>query len=140
MCGHPEFLFWLPSSVFPGNTADAFALRWSWFGIGCTICFGISPTLSMEGGKTSTPEQLQTEFIITSVFMVAALLGILCFLRNFDTDDDDANNIQGNAAGFEEEGVSEGEERGSKAGNSSSSAVTVASVTCANSRSLIAVV
>lgn len=67
-----------------GSTADAFALRWTFFGIGCSICFGISNRLAMEGGKTSTPEQLQTEIIITTAFMAAACAGVLYFIRHFN--------------------------------------------------------
>ena len=62
-----------------GNTADAFSLRWSFFGVGATLGFVFSAPLSIEGGRTSSQGQLQAEIVIVLVTMAAALIGLGLF-------------------------------------------------------------
>jgi hypothetical protein len=49
------------------------------------VGFSLSVPLSIEGGKTSSPEQLETEFIVTGCVMVAAVIGLVYFLQVYLT-------------------------------------------------------
>ena len=65
------------------NTADAFALKWALFGVGAMVGFILSVPLSIEGGKTASPDQLRTELIVMAVSMLAAVAGLACFATYF---------------------------------------------------------
>lgn len=56
-----------------GNTVDAFAAKWAFFGVGAIIGFSLSSPLSVEDGKTSSESQLATELGITGAALLLAI-------------------------------------------------------------------
>ena len=65
--------------VVAGKTSDAFALLKTFQSLGGVIGFGISPLLAIHGGKTSSPEQLRLEILMTAASGVAALAGFVLY-------------------------------------------------------------
>lgn len=71
--------------VASGLAADAFALYRTFQSLGGVIGFGLSPMLSVHGGTTSDPDQLQTELTITAAVGIAALVGLMVYSATPDT-------------------------------------------------------
>jgi MFS family permease len=71
--------------VDSGLAADAFALYRTFQSLGGVIGFGLSPMLSVHGGTTSDPDQLQTELTITAAVGIAALVGLMVYSATPDT-------------------------------------------------------
>ena len=63
------------------NTVDAFALKWTMFGVGATVGFSLSSPLSIEDGRTANEWQLATELAITGVMALLSVPGVYYFLK-----------------------------------------------------------